>query len=531
MHNRTLITMAIAMMLLFAHLAVERAFSQPQQSNTMTHSSAFSPDSRSDKPYDIAQRLEMLEYKLDIETKALEKRYEDFSKSATFIMSILSIFVAVLTIFAIYKSLQQHKDYITERTLFTQQADKIEKREEPFAKAQLENIDKLNSVISLVEKTFDLQHKREEAQSTLIDELNHMKSIIKEFEEEAEEKYSDAKELILSLTDVKAMNWPKLTDETQYFAARARNKFEEVSRVVLRKEEKQNPYELAKVFQLIGISAFYSNDIASAFKQLGEADRIYETKSPRPDDAKSRAYTKHFLGVAAKNWRKTGDVARGNINEAYEYSSKADEIVKGDPQQFLIPVTLAEILSYRSDQKQDATAMVDKIIDRFKKLENQVNLDANQHSLFVRTLLLKGNLEMTENKFDQAVCFYDEALKKDSKNAYTHLSLLHAQKLRGDIVDSEKWEKALLLLESSGTTKKRETITRVIALVWAVIAAHEGNVSIKERYLKDLDSIGTTLSSIAHREPLFFSPISKDLVDFTDLKTQLSQYLKTGTLS
>ena len=37
------------------------------------------------------------------------------------------------------------------------------------------------------------------------------------------------------------MNWPKLTDEVQYIAAKARNKFEEVSRVVLRKEEEKNP--------------------------------------------------------------------------------------------------------------------------------------------------------------------------------------------------------------------------------------------------------------------------------------------------
>ena len=120
-------TMAIAMMLLFAHIVVERVFSQPQQSSTMTNSAAFSSASRSDKPYDIAQKLEMLEYKFDTETKALEKRYEDFSKSATFIMSILSIFVALVTIFSIYKSLQQHRDYITERTFFTEQVKKIEK--------------------------------------------------------------------------------------------------------------------------------------------------------------------------------------------------------------------------------------------------------------------------------------------------------------------------------------------------------------------------------------------------------------------
>lgn len=528
MKKRTLMTMAIAMMLLFAHIVVERVFSQPQQSSTMTNSAAFSPASRSDKPYDIAQKLEMLEYKFDTETKALEKRYEDFSKSATFIMSILSIFVALVTIFSIYKSLQQHRDYITERTFFTEQVKKIEERDKPFEGKQLENIEKLNSVIGLVERTFALQHKREEAQSNLVDELKQMQIIIKELEKEAEEKYRDAKELILSLADVKAMNWPKLTDEAQYIADRARNKFEEVSRVVLRKVEEQNPYELAKVLQLIGISAYYSNDIASAFKQLSEADRIYGIKSPRPDDAKSRAYTKHFLGGAAKNWRKTGDVARGNVNEAYEYLSKAAEIVKDDPKQFLIPVTLAEILSYRSDQKKVAADMVDEIIKRFIALEGTVKLDVNQHALFVRTFLLKGNLEMTEKRYNEAANCYTNALDKDKKNAYAHLSLLQAQKC----TDSEKWEDALSLLESSGATRKRETATKVIALVWGVIAAHKGkDESSKERYLKDLESVRISLSCIAQREPLFFSPISKDLEDFTTLNDNLGHYLETDAPS
>jgi hypothetical protein len=174
MEKRTLITLALAVILLFAHIAVERALSQPQQPNSMSHSFAFSPASRSDKPYDIEQKLEMLQYRLDTETKALEKRYEDFSKSATFFMSILSIFVALLTVFSIYKSLQQHKDYITERTFFTEQVKKLEEREKPFEEKQLENIEKLNSVIGLVDKTFSLQHKREEEHSSFVDELKHM---------------------------------------------------------------------------------------------------------------------------------------------------------------------------------------------------------------------------------------------------------------------------------------------------------------------------------------------------------------------
>ncbi|MGD0283575.1 MAG: hypothetical protein ABSB95_14575 [Dissulfurispiraceae bacterium] len=522
MKKRILMTMALAMMLLFAHITVEQAFSQPQQSITMSGHSEFAAASRSDKPNDIALKLKMLEYKLDIETKYIEKRYEDFSKSATFFMSILSAFVALLTIFSIYKSIQQHKDYITERNFFTEQVTKRENSEGLFEVEQLENIQKLNSVIGLVEKSFHLLKEREEKQTNLVDELKGMKIIIEEFEREAKEKYRDVKELILSLENVKAMEWPKLPYEFQCIAAKARNKFENVSRVVLNKEEEQNPIKLAKVLQLLGISAFYSNDIASAIKQLSEADRIYEDKLPPSEDPKSRAYTKHFLGVIAKNWRKKDDITLGNVNEAYGYLSKASEIFKNEPKQFLIPVTLAEILSYLPDMRAVAAVKIDEIIERFIALGKKAPLDPNQHSLFVRTLLLKGNLCMTENKHDEAEKCYSDAIHKDSQNPYGHLSLLHAQ----GSSDIEKWKNALSQLERSGATKKPETVTKVIAIVWAVIAAHKGeDNSSQNRYLNDLQSLGTS-SSLIDREPLFFSPLAKDLEDFKTLKENLGRYLE-----
>jgi len=533
MKRTILMVMALAVMLLIAHITEERAYAL-QQKPMDPQSITSSPYSRSENLPDVAHKLEMLEYKLTVETKASEKRYEasekryeDFSKSVTFIMTILSIFVAILTLFSIYKSLQQHKDYISERTFYTEHIKRTENRDKPFEDKQLDNIVKMNAVIGLVEKTFDLQHKREESQSNLVDKLRHMETIIDAFEKEAEEKYSDAKELIFSLADVKAMDWPRLSDEALNISYRARIKFDEISKIVLQKEEERNPYELAKVFQLIGISAYYSNDIASAFKLLGASEKIYETKPPRPDDTKSRAYTKHFLGVAVKNWRKTGDVPGGNVIEAYGYAMKADEIVKNDPKQFLIPVTLAEIMSYSNDKKEIAVLKTDEIIQRFSNIMKTDKLDLNQHSLYVRILLLRGNLEMMEGRFAEAENYYSMAHSEDEKNVYTILSLLHAKKHKGDVVDIEEWINALSLLESLGVTKKRETVTRIIAIVWAIIASHEGKDEFKkETFLKELNANGSTLSRIANREPLFFSPLSKNLEEYKTLKSNLCLYLE-----
>jgi tetratricopeptide (TPR) repeat protein len=516
MEKRSHKTLMITLTLLFSHILAEQALSQPKQQNTISQNSAVSQVGSGDVSREMAKKIEMLEYKLETETNNLEKKYDDLSKSATLFMSILSIFVALLTVFSIYKGLQQHKDYISERSY-------IRERDRPFEEKQLENIEKLNSVISLVEKTFDLQHKREEEQSNLVKDLFKVKEIVDQLETESKERYSDAKELILSLETVKAMEWPGLLEEIQHVSDKARNKFEEVSRTVLKNEEDQHPYEIAKLYQLIGISALYSNDIDSSFKHLKEADRIYENNALRPDDTMSRAYTKHFLGVGAKNWRKAGDVERGNIKEAHEYLLKAAEIVKDDPKQFLIPVTLTEVISYQSDQKQLATDKAKELIQRFKSLKENSVLDANQQTLFERTFLILGNIEVTEKRYDQAVSYYRKVLEINSRNVYAHLSILYANKS----TDSDEWQKALSNLETTGLAKKRETVTKVIALVWAIIASHKANdQSREERYKRELESIGANLLHFTQRQPLFFSPISKEIKEFANLKSQLSQYLQ-----
>lgn len=524
MKKRMFLKIAMVMFLFFVNFTAERADSQSQQSSPMSPSQLSSSGNQSNNLNNLEVKLEMLQYKLDTETKALEKRYDDFVSLTTFFMTFLSIFVAVLTIFSIFKNLQQHKDYITERTFFNESANKFEGK-------QLENIEKLNSVIGLVEKTFNLQHKQYLDQQKLVDDFNGMQNIITQLQNAEIEKYHDAKKMILSLAGIKAMEWPKLADEIQSIADKARSKLEQVSKIVLVNEEEKKPYELAKVYQLTGISAFYSNDIVSTFKYLGEADRIYEERTLRPEDNMSRAYTKHFLGVAAKNWRKIGDTERGNLDEAYEYLLKANTIVSEDRNQFLIPVTLSEILSYQSERTLEATQKIDELIQRFEEF-NQ--LDYNQTSLFLRTYFLKGNLEVKERRFEEARRYYEEAQKLDKGNAYAHLSILHAQENLHpqNNKDIQGWKEALSLLERSGATKKRETVTKVIALTWSVIATHNiKDESGMQKYLKEFESIGGAFSSIIDRTPLFFSPISKDIMEFTDLKSSLYQYIGRDKVS
>ena len=392
---------------------------------------------------------------------------------------------------------------------------------------QIQNIEKLGAVIDLVRKTFQLQHEREEKQINVAAQLDETNKLLDQFKNDYQKKYADAAKLILNFKDVKAMEWPSLQDEAQNIATRARSKFEDVSSFVLQEEKKKNPYIFAKVHQLIGISAYYSNDIALAFDHLHEADSIYQSNPPRPEDTMSRAYTKHFLGIAEKNWQLEDSATGSNIEVAQRHLSEAFEVVKEEKRQFLIPVTLAEVLSYRPEQQQKASKLIDTILNRFGEITKSETLDGNQRSLLVRLYLLKGNLALKASLTKEASDSYKQASSEDSNSPFAHLSLAHSLPLENLPIAKEHWEKGLQLLDHSGSTKKREITTRVTALVWAVIAAHNCNdAATKEKYFKGLESTGKNIHSIANRVPLFFSPLSKDIVKFAELKNDLLRYLE-----
>jgi TPR repeat protein len=278
----------------------------------------------------------------------------------------------------------------------------------------------------------------------------------------------------------------------------------------------------------MGTSAFYANDIASAFSQLKEADNIFNSCQVRPEDSKKRAYTKYFLGIIEKNWQQETGVVKSNLKEAYEYLHDAFKLVKEDNKQFLIPITLAEVQSYRNDQQNDANKLIDDIFDRFNKIGSD-SLDKNQGSLLVRTYLLKGNIAYKDSPKD-AIVWYKKAIEKNKTNAYAHLSLAHS--LPPDKTDEAKehWKLGLDYLIRSGSIQKRELATRVIALIWAIVAAKKcDDINSSERYENELESTAHNLHSIDQRIPLFFSPLSKDILTFDDLKKELDQYLKNLT--
>jgi len=306
---------------------------------------------------------------------------------------------------------------------------------------------------------------------------------------------------------------------------RARSKLEGIPAFVLASEKKKDPVHYAKIMQLAGISAFYANDIDAAIHRLEEAD-IASKEDQRPETTLSRAYTKHFLGVAFKNWCLEGSPISKNVEKAALYLMDAFEAVKEEKKQFLIPVTLAEVMSYQSGAHEDAEKLLGEIIDRLEKLRDSESLDPNQSALLLRAHLYKGNISYKAGRLEEALQRNKEALTVGKKNHYAQLSVLQCEFAMKMPIDTDRWREALRLLEASGALKKREITTRIVALAWGfIVSATINDQDETDRFRKEFEGVGRNIRSIAHRFPVFFSPLSKGLMTFVDLKQELNDFV------
>src|SRR5262249_743963 len=155
-----------------------------------------------------------------------------------------------------------------------------------------------------------------------------------EIRSDYQRQFAGASERVLTFQGVKAMEWPAVTEDAQNLLIRARGVIEGIHAFVLKDEEQNDPFRLARVFQLMGISAYYANDIDAAVAHLERADRLYDgTTNLPPDQILPRAYTKHFLGVAAKNWTHEEAPRHANLDHAEAYLSAAQQSVEAQPKQ------------------------------------------------------------------------------------------------------------------------------------------------------------------------------------------------------
>jgi hypothetical protein len=558
-------TTIVLLMIINLHFIVANA--QTQEPVAAHSDTSISP---------IVQRIENLEYRMNLESLNSENRYKDFRDMISLFSIIFGILIAIITLGNFFSNLfreqQQRKDYLAERKFYEDRVLNIEDRDKQSAQQQrkdysaerkfyedrvlnredrdmqsaqqqlslgstvlthsseilsqqIENINKLGGVINLVRGAFDLQLKREKEQSKLAKKFDETNKVVDQFIKDFQTKFDEAAGLIIqNFENYKAMDWPAITDEALNLSAKGRNKFEEIPSFILDEERKKRPHYLAWVFQLMGTSAFYANDIASAFLLLKKADDIFNSSLSREEDGMKRAYTKFFLGIAEKNWQQETGVVRSNLNAALNYLELANELVKEEKKQFLIPITLAEVKSYLTEKRSEAATLIGNILNRFEAMDAQ-SLDPNQRALLMRTYLLKGNIEFKSDPA-KARDSYEKAFSLNEKNPYAHLSYAHTFQSEATEDRDRHWTIGMECLIRSGALHKKEITTKVMALVWATVAAKKcSDITMSQRYQSEFEAVANNLHSVAQRIPLFFSPFSKDILAISELRRELNQYL------
>jgi tetratricopeptide (TPR) repeat protein len=375
---------------------------------------------------------------------------------------------------------------------------------------QIEGITKLGAVIELVRDSFDLQLKRET-------DLKQITKLLDDFNGHYRNAYRNMAERTLSLK-VSRMGWTSLSLAQAELAAGARAEFRSIPESVLTESEKASPYEFAKVCQLVGTSSFYANDVGFADRLLRRARDGYRAQPFREDHRDPMAAASFFLGLVAKSWIEENRRLEDGLGDAKRCLEEAQDLLKSNKGEFLVPITLCEVLSYIQNDRRRAADALAGHIDVMSALETP---DENQQKLLVRAHLLKGNLA----KAEVAIASYREAQRLDPKNPYATLSIAM---LTEDVDKREQgFRLGLSALRENKSLEKTEMTTRATAIVWAAVACHEVHDDKGlEVQLKTSDRLEAGTISTGGRVPLFFCPITKTLCRFDALRENLKAQLK-----
>lgn len=518
----------------------------------------------------LDSKVENLTKQLESELRIVDMRFEAMAQSTDrafnmlFVLGALGSFVGGLLILSTWiRDRQRHRDYEHERQFYEQQvlrqdemqrkihgaaldlstkaatrdANLVEQqlnigaktlsRADDVLSGQIDGMSKLGDVIELVQKTFKIQLEREEKHEKLSEQLEEMERILSSLSEHYKGQYARAVELIISLRHLSRIEWTSLSPEERNVARRARTIFEGIPMPVVERAEIDEPYTVAQVYQLLGVSAFYNNDVEEAEKYLHNAQRIFSKNPSRPEDLYPKAFASHFLGLIDKNWLKEGRSLGANLEEAKSNLELAVKLLQVEENEVLTPLTLAEVLSYIEREWNAAKQLLDRNIKFLEaKKDAGESLDNNQKALLGRAYLLRGNIEFHSRNVKDALSWYKKAESQLEVKHYANLSIAQ---VTNDVEERRKcFERGLNQLEDSHALQKSEITVRLTALAWAVIAAREiGDDKQLKLYQDDFDSLGLEIRTIAGREPLFFCPLAKRMVNFKQLRHNVT----TGSIS
>jgi tetratricopeptide (TPR) repeat protein len=379
---------------------------------------------------------------------------------------------------------------------------------------QISTMANLGEVINLVQRVFNLQIEKEEDQKKRRKDFNLMREILDQVNDHFKNQYNEVNKCMQTFLKHSRMQWTLLTNMEIDLARRARTTIDSIPNYILKRigEASESHYSLGRNYQLLGVSAFYDNEIDIAERYLEKAKELLDDTTP-PEFHFNRAFCHHFLGAIDKSWLHEECSLEANLIKSRDNLQIACDLLANNEDEFLTPLTLVEVLSYQENGREKAQEQLDMLLQKLNLLKREDNLNSNQSNLLVRAYLIRGNIEFLKSNNKGAIKYYDEAIKHKKNNHFAILSkaLCIPKNQKSERMDY--FRHGLELLESGGALEKNEIVTRLTAVAWGIIAGRELNNDDKiKKYLQNIEAGKRVIRPVAKRTPIFFSPLTKKLM-------------------
>jgi hypothetical protein len=385
--------------------------------------------------------------------------------------------------------------------------------------AQITNLTGLGKVIELVRDASQIKLDREKSQADL-------ENLITNIRADAQQRYSRVEEAVARFENdqVAARQWPSLPEERRRVASNACRTFEQIHDFVLTEKKDSSKFAYAKVLHYLGIFSYYADlNVDAALGYLGQANELFGDGDVGTFRF-NQAYTKHFLGVLKKNWNLRMEPAGTSLRDAERYLESSEQFLAIQAGQYLTAITHAEVQSYSDHGRAAARTKLGEILTDYASRKKGERGDDARSELIPRVYLLLGNLDWYDGDFANAASHYSQGIVLNPDDPYLQFSM--AQVVDDPSQALKYWGDGLKKLRRPPAADRPETVTRVLIFAWGAIAAYKTSAdSLRQSYLTALKNIGTGIEREGKYSPLFFSPITKALVEFDVLSSQVTECL------
>jgi len=361
-------------------------------------------------------------------------------------------------------------------------------------------------------------------------ELNTLKNTLAAVTSHYEAQYTHVREQTELLSKLSRMQWARLSPSQQSLCLAARLEFAMIPEAVVEREESERPHDLANVLAILGASALYANEIDLAERYLVRAARIYKQQEVHHEDYGSMR-TEFFLGLLAKSWLPKGRSIHERLDEARQHLQDAAQQLLDKSREYLVPITLAEVLSYTDDHRDEARRILTELIVRMQADPMAVEFrDRGAVQLLYRAYLIMGNILMVDGDVESAQGWYVKAAENrpDDYIARTYAAIASSHGTR----ERQQWfEDAFQVLQSSRVVDRTDLRVRVASLIAAVVSTHEtGRSGLVEHYMQLLNEATSEAAGLTHTA-LLVSPFTKRLEALDIVIGELREYVQgTGNM-